>query len=74
MIKLLFLALVLIIGSGCANKRGISAKYYNGCREYYDLQGTYHKVCEDNILEYEELKKPFESTEPEEKRPYSNVW
>lgn len=73
MIKLLFLALILAMSVGCANKRGVSMKYYNGCREYYDLQGNYHKVCEENMLEYETLKKPFQSTE-EKTQPRSNVW
>ena len=55
MIKLLLLSLALLFTS-CVNKRGISTKYYNDCHEYYDYQGTYHKVCDENeILEKKTL-------------------
>ncbi len=41
---------------GCINKHGISLKYYSDCKEYYDLQGYYHKECgEDDIITYKEL-------------------
>jgi len=57
MIKLLLLFPFLFLLSGCANKHGISAKYYSDCKEYYDLQGYYHKECgEDDIITYKELK------------------
>ncbi len=54
------LFIVLIIFSGCVNKHGISMKYYSDCKEYYDLQGYYHKECgEDDIVTYEEIKDAF---------------
>ena len=74
MTKLLLLSITVLLFLGCANKRGISMKYYNDCREYYDLQGSYHKVCDENIIEYEDLKKPFQFTEEATKQPHSNVW
>ncbi len=49
-------------------------KYYNDCQEYYDLQGSYHKECDENMLEYKDLKKPFQSTKETIKQPHSNVW
>lgn len=49
------LASMLVLG-GCFNDRGISARYYNDCEEYYDYQGFYHKKCDPNIAEYSEIK------------------
>ena len=48
---------IVIVGfSGCVNKHGVSLKYYSDCKEYYDLQGYYHKDCgEDDIVTYKEL-------------------
>ena len=52
---LLFISFTLLF-SGCVNKHGISMKYYSDCKEYYDLQGYYHKDCgEDDIVTYKEL-------------------
>ena len=46
--------------SGCVNKHGVSMKYYSECKEYYDLQGFYHKECgEDDIFTYDEVKDLF---------------
>ncbi len=57
--------------SGCVNERGISGRYYNDCREYYDAQGYYHKKCDENIIEFQDVKNTFkEKKEP----PKSNVW
>jgi hypothetical protein len=60
MLKLLFINLIIIFFSGCLNERGISSKYYDECREYYDVQGTYHKVCPKNMVEFEEMRQEFE--------------
>lgn len=53
--KIIYL-IILIAFTGCMNERGISLSYYNGCKEYYDLQGYYHKDCDKNIVEYKDLK------------------
>jgi hypothetical protein len=45
-----------IVMAGCFNERGVSLKYYNGCEEYYDMQGYYHKKCDPNLLDYSDLK------------------
>ena len=51
----LFISITLLF-SGCVNKHGISMKYYSDCKEYYDLQGYYHKDCgEDDVVTYEDL-------------------
>jgi hypothetical protein len=73
MIKtILFLSVLSILFSGCINKHGVSAKYYSDCKEYYDLQGYYHKECgEDDIITYKEMKDAIKKKEPE---PTSNVW
>jgi len=72
MIKLLFLTLAILLLSGCANRRGISMKYYNDCREYYDLQGVHHKVCDENIVDYKDM---FSEEEVKcEGRDCPNVW
>ena len=75
---LTIISTVLLL-NGCMNKHGISAKYYSECKEYYDLQGYYHKECgEDDILTYEEMGDGlgkvvdvFTGNEPE---PKGNVW
>lgn len=42
---------------GCLwiNKRGISDKYYNDCKEYYDAAGVYHKKCDENLIEWKDI-------------------
>ncbi len=52
---LLFLALAAILG-GCVflNDRGVTTKYYNECKEYYDATGTYRKECPKNIIDWTE--------------------
>ncbi|MDQ7044870.1 MAG: hypothetical protein Q9M32_03030 [Sulfurimonas sp.] len=56
MIKIILLTTTLFF-TGCLNKHGVSAQYYSGCKEYYDLQGYYHKECgEDDIITYEEAE------------------
>ncbi|MEA1983246.1 MAG: hypothetical protein U9N39_06860 [Campylobacterota bacterium] len=56
MIKLTILILFSTLFLGCVNKHGISAKYYSDCKEYYDLQGYYHKECgDDDIVTYKQM-------------------
>jgi len=71
MIKISLLISISFIFIGCMNKHGVSAKYYSDCKEYYDLQGFYHKECgEDDIVTYKEMGKWFEK----EEEPKGNVW
>ncbi|MDH4945171.1 hypothetical protein [Sulfurimonas sp. C5] len=70
-ISLTFILLLLSF-SGCVNKHGISAKYYSDCKEYYDLQGFYHKDCgEDDIVTYKEM---IDVLKTKETAPQGNVW
>ncbi|MDP3301179.1 MAG: hypothetical protein Q8S36_04340 [Sulfuricurvum sp.] len=36
-------------------------RYYSDCEEYYDVQGYYHKKCDDNIVDYSDVKKALTS-------------
>lgn len=78
MIKLTLLSLTLLFFSGCMNKHGISTRYYSDCKEYYDVQGYYHKECNDDIISYKELKKKVEkkynSLTNKKEPPKPNVW
>ena len=71
MIKTLLLIFTLFLFSGCFNRNGVSAKYYSECKEYYDLQGFYHKDCDDDVLTYKEMGDWFKKEKPE---PQGNVW
>jgi hypothetical protein len=73
MIKtILFLISLSILFSGCVNKHGISAKYYSDCKEYYDLQGYYHKKCgDDDIVTYKEMEEFFKQNN---EKPKGNVY
>ena len=74
MIKTLFLLTALsLLFTSCMNKRGISAKYYSDCNEYYDLQGYYHKDCdEENMITYKEMSHILDKKE--EPKEHGNVW
>jgi len=81
MIKLTLLSLTLLLFSGCVNKHGISAKYYSDCKEYYDVQGYYHKECgDDDIVTYKEMGEKIEKAkklfknEKEHDPAKGNVW
>ncbi len=68
MTKLFLLLLLSILFNGCINKHGISAKYYSDCKEYYDMQGYYHKECgEDDIITYKEIRDKFKRKKRVEK-------
>jgi predicted GNAT superfamily acetyltransferase len=70
--KTLFFSLVfiLVMLSGCINRRGVSATYYNDCHEYYDARGYYHKTCDKNIVDYKDVEKVFKK----KPKPHGNVW
>lgn len=72
MMKLSLLIITMFFLTGCVNKHGISAKYYSDCKEYYDLQGYYHKDCgEDDVVTYKEMGEFFEL---KEEKPKGNVY
>jgi hypothetical protein len=83
MTKTILLTLTIIsttlLFSGCVNKHGISAKYYSECKEYYDLQGYYHKECgEDDIVTYKAIGevagKVADTWTKKKPKPKGNVW
>jgi len=79
MIKTILLILSIFLLSGCVNKHGISAKYYSDCKEYYDLQGYYHKDCgEDDIVTYKQISetggKVVDTWTGKKEKPKGNVW
>jgi len=71
MIKTLLLILTIFLFSGCFNRNGISAKYYSECKEYYDIQGFYHKECDDDMITYDEMGEWFKKDKP---APSGNVY
>lgn len=77
------LLLLPFLFTACVNRHGVSLKYYSECKEYYDLQGYYHKKCgEDDIVTYkgvaEGTKNAYDSTlnfiTGTEEEPKGNVW
>lgn len=50
--KLLIISIILFFLNSCANKQGISLKYYDECYPEYDYYGKYKKVCPHNIINY----------------------
>ena len=52
--KTILILLTALLLQGCLyfNDRGVSGRYYNGCKEYYDSMGIYHRECDENIVEY----------------------
>lgn len=53
----LILILIALNFHGCLylNDRGLSTRYYNDCKEYYDSMGMYHKQCDKNLIDYEDV-------------------
>ena len=75
MIKITTLILIALIFSGCINKHGISAKYYSECKEYYDLQGYYHKECgDDDVVTYKAIGDGVVNLFSSDDEPKDNVW
>lgn len=59
--KIIFFILLAIFFSGCVNDRGISMRFYNDCVEYYDAQGFYRKKCDENIVDFADVKKALQT-------------
>ncbi|QOR01722.1 MULTISPECIES: hypothetical protein [unclassified Campylobacter] len=50
--KVLLLGCVFWFLNGCfVNERGVSNRFYDDCKEYYDASGTYHKECPKNWVD-----------------------
>lgn len=56
--SLILLITLPFLFSGCVyvNERGVDTNYYNTCKEYYDSMGVYHKTCDKNAVEFEDVK------------------
>ena len=77
--KTLTFIFITLLLSGCVNKHGVSLKYYSECKEYYDMQGYYHKECgEDDIVTYKGVKDSVEKGVDylleDNQRPKRNVY
>lgn len=55
--RFLLLGLSFLFTACYVNERGISANYYNDCKAYYDAAGVYHKACDENIVDFSDVKK-----------------
>lgn len=59
MYKVFFLCIFVLFFTACVNKDGLSTKYYDDCKEYYDALGVYHKKCDNDIFDKNEFMKVF---------------
>ena len=78
--KTILILLIALLFQGCLyfNDRGVSNQYYNGCTEYYDAMGIYHKECKENLVEYKTVtdgvKKGIDKTVDTTKETYRNLF
>lgn len=78
--KTILIILTALLFHGCLyfNDRGVSGRYYNGCKEYYDAMGIYHKDCDENLVEYKTVtdvvKKGANKTIDKGSQTYNNVF
>ncbi len=56
--KYLIALITVLFFHGCLyfNDRGVSSHLYDNCHSYYDANGNYHEVCDENIIDYDEAK------------------
>ncbi|MDO4674011.1 hypothetical protein [Campylobacter sp.] len=40
-----------MLGGCFVNERGISNRFYDDCKEYYDAVGIYHRECPKNWVD-----------------------
>lgn len=62
----LILVIISLFFTGClyVNDRGVSTQLYNGCKEYYDSMGVYHKDCDENIVDYKDVTDTVKKLDP----------
>jgi hypothetical protein len=66
------LLLLALSFTACLNKKGVSLHYYSDCKEYYDLQGYYHKECgKNNLINYDEMQEVFQE---KKEQPKGNIY
>ncbi|AJD01453.1 Putative lipoprotein [Campylobacter lari] len=50
--KIFFIGFLALFFGGCfVNERGVSNRFYDDCKEYYDASGGYHKECPKNWVD-----------------------
>ena len=59
---ILFATIAAFVLQGCVyfNEEGIGARKYRDCTEYYDALGLYHKRCDKNLAEYDDIVEKIE--------------
>ncbi|MCR6591201.1 lipoprotein [Campylobacter insulaenigrae] len=63
MFKKIILVFLILFFSGCfVNERGISNRFYDDCKEYYDASGIYHKECPQNWIDLPLTPETFEGS------------
>jgi hypothetical protein len=57
-LKIFLIVPILLTLQGCVyfNEDGIGTRKYRDCVEYYDAEGIYHCECDENLIDYDELK------------------
>jgi hypothetical protein len=55
LLTICFLPIFLFQGCVYFNDEGIGTRKYRDCTEYYDAEGIYHKECDDNVVEYDDM-------------------
>ncbi len=56
--KYTILLSTILLFQGCLyfNDRGISTHLYDGCESYYDAYGNFIKRCDENLIDYTEIR------------------
>jgi len=62
---LTLLPILLLQGCVYFNDEGISDRKYRDCEEYFDAQGLYHKECDKNIIDYDEIPDKLKEVVPD---------
>ncbi|MCR6570832.1 hypothetical protein CINS5915_02915 [Campylobacter insulaenigrae] len=63
MFKKIILVFLMLFFSGCfVNERGVSNRFYDDCKEYYDASGIYHKECPQNWIDLPLTPETFEGS------------
>ena len=54
---LLISPILLLLMQGCVyfNDEGVGTRLYRDCKEYYDAEGIYHRECDKNLVNYNDL-------------------
>ncbi|MCR6584793.1 hypothetical protein CINS5906_04345 [Campylobacter insulaenigrae] len=63
MFKKIILVFLMLFFSGCfVNEKGVSNRFYDDCKEYYDASGIYHKECPQNWIDLPLTPETFEGS------------